>query len=281
MPKDIKKDSGMQGLIADRTLDEQIAYIERYESHGVPMQLRKRELWAAGLTHHKEKAENVVIFGCYELPRFPRLIPRYLRLLDALGIDYTFLDEEYCCGDPLIEMYSGEERRKGEKASREFMQKNISMAKAMGAKNLVYFCQWCYYTAKLLFPEGKEGHLYCPDVVVEKLRQRQLKVKPTAIGYFQGCHARGRRIAPQEHFRFAEYREILDRIKGLQVKEMNHKMCCVDFAPQIIEDAEKLGVDQIVTLCNACCIRLRDVAADKVEVRHYLEVLCDAVQIPA
>ena len=145
-------------VAAGRTLDEQIEHVRENGGHGTLQMLRSFVLRGVGIPQPKETAENCVAFGCYLSFLNPLELRDYLKLLDHLGVDYTYLEEELCCGLPMLFATEGEEREKAMKACREFMETNRDSAQRKGATTISYFCPWCAYLAKTLFPDDADRH---------------------------------------------------------------------------------------------------------------------------
>ncbi|MFC1861982.1 heterodisulfide reductase-related iron-sulfur binding cluster [Chloroflexota bacterium] len=280
------------GIIKNRSMDEQAEHVRKFYSHALPMTLRQRQLWGAGIERKREKAENIIFFGCYRLARFPQMFRRYFDLLDHMGIDYTFLDKEYCCGAPLVapgkgpplpnandSPKPGAEREKAEQISREFMGKNIALAKKAGGRNMVWGCVWCTYIARNLCPDTDVSHLYLPDILLSGLNKLNLKTKPTVIGFYQGCHGRSRRFGPAK-LNLQGYRDTLEKIKGLKVVDLPHQLCCQHAALRIIEEAEKLNINTIVSPCGGCHDKLINEGKGRIQARFYIDFVCDVVGIP-
>ena len=103
------------------TLDQQL---EKIEKDGVrqPFQ-RVRRVLLHGLVGQRKpsNAENVVMTGCAFIG-MPVQMHACFKLLDSLGVDYTYLrDIEYCCGWTSLESWHGTEGERDMAASREFM----------------------------------------------------------------------------------------------------------------------------------------------------------------
>ncbi|MCG6536994.1 MAG: hypothetical protein L7F78_20385 [Syntrophales bacterium LBB04] len=97
---------------------------------------------------YDRQAENVVIMRCQNLKLMPQTIKKFARILTRGGMDYTFLSQEYCCGNYL---YRPAIKAKDEKAlaecrsfSKEFAGLNIAQAKKLGARRLILLCSPCY-----------------------------------------------------------------------------------------------------------------------------------------
>ena len=124
--KDLRQDAVMQGIAEGRSLKQQVAYIKKQGNLGGPTALRNRLLGALDVVGSGRKAENLIIFGCYIPFRIPLSVPAYTTLLDRLGLEWTFLEKEYCCGLPMVEMTQGEQREAMVEAAKEFLYLNLS-----------------------------------------------------------------------------------------------------------------------------------------------------------
>ena len=92
------QDELVMPLLAGRTLDEQIGCIKRYGNHAVGSVLRDLVLESSiSLPKPRETAENLVFFGCYLPFLMPQLLRNYIEILERLGVEYTYLEKEFCC----------------------------------------------------------------------------------------------------------------------------------------------------------------------------------------
>jgi len=172
-----------------RTLAEQVETIRRFGNHGASPVLRAGVLAAHGIARPKAKAELCVIFGCYRPFTTPFLVRDGIRLLEMLDIDYTYLDQEYCCGAPLAMLASDEQSDEIGAVSREFNRRNLQLAREKGAATLAYCCVGCVHAAKNSCPETSEDHVYLLDVILDGLERCELKAPPGTVGYYEGCHS--------------------------------------------------------------------------------------------
>ena len=201
-------------VVAGRPLDEQIEHVRANGGHGTLPMLRAFVLMGVGITQPKETAENCVVFGCLLSFLNALQLRDYLKVLDRLEVDYTYLENELCCGLPMIFATEGEEREKAMKVAREFMETNCESAQRKGATTMSYFCPWCAYLAKTFFPDDADRHVYYPDLMIERLEKERLEVAPTVVGYYEGCHTRNRFYAPGVSLDWGRYRKLLDRPKS-------------------------------------------------------------------
>ncbi|MBI2907654.1 MAG: (Fe-S)-binding protein [Chloroflexi bacterium] len=263
-----------------RTIEEKLDCISREGNLSTPEALLKRLLWALGIEKPREEADYLVLFGCYGPYRLPFMVQRYLSLLERLGVRYTYLTKEHCCGVPVLEaaLEHGNEgqARTVREACKNFMAANISAGRARGARNTVYLCTWCAHMGKKFFPEDG-GQFYCVDLLLEKLEKADLEVAPTVVGYYEGCHLRNQHLTPGIELDWAAYREVLNRIKGLQVVDLNPKICCTVNPGKVVDQARKLGVKCIVSSCRACHMRLLEVGKEGMRMQFLPDLLFDAV----
>ena len=85
-----------------------------------------------------KRAENVIISGCVVLFRLPRILRSFANVLEDSGVSYTFLSEEYCCGNylyrPAIKARDDKAIKECRVYSKQFIGRNIVRAKNWGQK---------------------------------------------------------------------------------------------------------------------------------------------------
>lgn len=278
MPKDMRQDRMMLALVAGRSMEQQAECVRSQGNYSDANALRRSLLNALGVYRGRRRAENVILGGCYLPFSLPQSLRSYVEILEHLGLEYTFLDKEYCCGLPMVEMNEGEEREKAQELAKEFMRMNLSRGRELGAKKAVYCCVWCAYLAKKLLPDEDVDHLYYPDLIVDRLEQEDLRLKPTVVGYYEGCHARNRDWALGVRLNWARYRKLLDRIQGLKVVDLPRRVCCADHPERIVEEATRLNLGTIVCSCLACQMRVGQAAGGQVQMKFLPDLLRDALR---
>jgi len=287
MAKELLKTSGKsfaawrstaEALSCGRTLDEQMESIRRYGSHGASPALRAGVLAAHGIAKPKAEAENCIIFGCYRPFTTPFLVRDSIRLLDMLHVDYTYLDQEYCCGAPLVMSGSDDQAVDVLAAGREFNQMNLDLARRKGAARLAYCCAGCVHSARDSFREASEDHVYILDLILDGLEQRRLRIPPVVVGYFEGCHSVFQRMYPGAALDWGRYRQRLAGIEGLKVVDLGEKMCCKQSALKIVERAEKMNLDKVVCACNWCYSSLLPAAQGRVQMVTFQELLVQSLE---
>jgi hypothetical protein len=265
-------------LAAGRTLEEQIESCEKTGNHALPAILRTGLLRSIGVPEPKANAENFMIWSCY-VPFWSSMKLRdTVKLLNLLGVEYNYSGKEICCGAPMMQdaielVEVTEERRKKILAKTQgFMQHNVDLAEQAGQKTMVYACQVCACLAKKAFPNEPDRHRYIYDPIMDKLEERDLKIAPTVMGFFEGCH----RFFPyNSNLDWKRYRKLLGRVKGLEVVDMSQKLCCKQDSDGILAEAEKKNLSTIVAPDGDCHHMLKTAAAakGKIEIKNLPEVL--------
>jgi hypothetical protein len=264
-------------LARGRTFDEQVAAIRNCGNHGASPVLRLAALAAHGISNPKARAANGLIFGCYRPFTTPFLLWDYIKLLDLLGVDYTWFEKEYCCGLPLVMESDGAPTGKIAEAGEDFNRRNAELARAKEVETLAYCCVGCVYAAKRFSPFPAERQLYILDLILDALGNRALEMPPTALGYFEGCHSFYRARFPGINLNWQRYRQALENIKGLTIVDLPNTLCCKRSGEQILEQADQLKLDRILCPCNGCYGALKAAAQGKIELMNYPEVLLQSL----
>ena len=110
-----------------------------------------------------------------------------------------------------------------------------------------------------------------------RLEKETLRVKPTTIGYYEGCWARPHIINPNLDINLPAYRKWLNRIEGLHIVEMPHRTCCVMNPSRILDTAEANKVDCVVTPCTGCFVFLDRASRGRIPIKFLPELLLDAM----
>jgi Fe-S oxidoreductase len=264
---------------AGRSLDEQIAAVRGQGNHGAPSVLRAMALAASGLGQPARTAPNALVFGCYRPFSTPYVVRDAAELLTRLGVGFTWLEKEYCCGLPLL--HQGGKERAGEVlgVAREAILANRDNAAAKGATRFVYCCAGCAHAAKGALPESAGDHVYILDALLDALGTRPLAVAPRRLAYFEGCHTSYRKPFPDAGLDWPRYRRFLDGLAGLEVVDAPRNLCCKVAADKIVSWVEAEGLDELVCACSGCNVALRQAAAGRgpLRVKSSLELLSEAL----
>jgi len=198
--------------------------------------------------------EYMIITGCIRVFDSTLALRRYFRLLDKLGIAYTFLRmSEYCSNLPALHTAKGEEAWQAAwTGARDLMEMNLAQARELGVRNPVYFCSDGFAVAQEVFTRfGMDMEpLFYLDILSDRLEGRELRLEPCVVGYYQGCWRERRETNPKLKLNQPLWRAMLDRIEGIRVVELSTSICCKENPLAIVEEAESHGADCIVTPCN-------------------------------
>jgi Fe-S oxidoreductase len=271
--QDGKVSGFIQTARCGRTLEEQIRDIKTYGNHGVSPVLRNMTLDANALGVPKDKARHSLMFGCYRPFSTPYLLRDVVRLLDGLGIDYTWLEKEYCCGLPLLPQIEAKDRAAALPMIRDFIRGNRELARDKGADQLVYCCAGCAHVAWGALPEAKGEHAYILDVLLDALEAKTLRAAPTTIAYFEGCHSSYKPFFPETSLNWERYRRFLDKIENLTIIDAPNTKCCKKQADAIVASAMENNISALVCACSGCNVALRQAGRGKVRVMSYPELL--------
>jgi Fe-S oxidoreductase len=267
--------SKLLDLGSGRSVEEQIEYLDRYGNHGTPQLLRKKVLHNLGLPPAKETAEYMVVFGCYVPFSYGSLISDYFQVLDHIGINYTYLEDELCCGLPVISRSSESEIERSIKVGKTLMNANIEEQQKRGVKGNILLCCGCAHCYKAFSPHREIEHLYALDVLSRFSSGLQLKAPfQTTVGYFEGCHSHYKRSFPGTCLDWEDYRPILERVQGLKVVDLPNNLCCRTGSDKILQSATERGLDLIVSPCNGCCYRLSlESYSSNIRIEHIITLL--------
>lgn len=242
------------------------------------------------------KADLIYFPGCAASYIDTDIAKATVNILKMAGQTFTTLgDQDSCCGHPLVDVGLIDQAKK-------VAETNIQALKKVGAKTIVTSCAECYKTWKVDYPklfckstkdmDYKVVHLseLVDDLlgkgVINFNKKIEMKVTwhdPCHLGrlseswvHWEGDHGKyGLINHPKEYRRgtFGIYfapRNILNRIKGLEVMEMprtrENTLCCgagggareafKDYASYIgkerLEEAQSISVEAIVSGCPYC-----------------------------
>jgi Fe-S oxidoreductase len=196
--------------------------------------------------------------------------------LEHFGVDYTFLENEYCCGSPLVQGGNRSERNQAINAARRFLQLNIQQAIEQNVKTIAYFCSSCARIASSLLKDDTIKHTYLLDLLLDHVNPSQLRYRGTTVGYFEGCHGTINAFFSEAHIPWIRYREMLVRIPGLTVVDLPNDLCCRRRGDGIIESLLERNLSVIVCSCNNCVRFLERKAGTRIQVKHMVEIISEA-----
>ncbi|MBI4284806.1 MAG: FAD-binding oxidoreductase [Chloroflexi bacterium] len=227
---------------------------------------------------HKSKA--VYFAGCTASYVEKDIGLASVRLLDAAGVDFTYLGErESCCGTPMLvagkwDVFAG------------VMRQNIRAVKAAGADTVITSCPACDMMWRHIYPQWakkldieyniKTKHY--SEVVTEKLRTGEFRFpenegKGCTVTWHDSCHI-GRVSGVYE-----APRQLIESVPDVKLVEMAHNRedahCCGSVLTLIknppvaaevgkvrLDEAVATGAEKVLALCPCCEFQLR-VSAEK------------------
>jgi heterodisulfide reductase subunit D len=138
-----------------------------------------------------EKADVVYFVSCSSsyVDESMRAAVATSKLLDKLGLNWTSLEEEWCCGKPLKQI--GDMER-----AEEFAKHNIEQIERTGAKTVVTSCPACRVVLNWEYPKllGKPNNfrvLHTVQLLVEAVTDGRVdvgKTIPSRVTYHDPCN---------------------------------------------------------------------------------------------
>jgi Fe-S oxidoreductase/FAD/FMN-containing dehydrogenase len=205
-----------------------------------------------------------------------------VRLLDAAGVDFTYVGEkENCCGTPMLVAGKWD-------AFAEVMKQNVQVMKEAGVDTVITSCPACNMMWRQVYPawSKKLGVDYgivakhYSEVVTEKIRKGEFKFPEKAqknrvtVTWHDSCHI-GRASGVYE-----PPRQLIQAIPNVNFVEMPYNRdeahCCGSVLTLIkdppvaaevgktrLEEALEVNAEKILTLCPCCQVQLRVSARKK------------------
>ena len=240
-----------------------------------------KELMEKHGTGHKSKA--VYFAGCTASYVEHDIGMASVRLLDAAGVDFSYLGEkENCCGIPMLVCGKWD-------VFAETMRKNIAAVKAAGADTVISSCPACDMMWRQVYPvwakklsiEYNIKARHYTEVIADKIKSGQFqfpdnKNQSTTVTWHDSCHI-GRVSGVYE-----PPRDLIKAIPNVKFVEMDHNRenahCCgsvltlikdppvaADVGKVRLDEAVEAGAQKVLALCPCCEFQLR-VSADKKKV---------------
>jgi glycolate oxidase subunit GlcD len=246
----------------------------------------------------EEKAPTLLYFGCVASFQDITIIPNTLEIMKKANVNFNTLgDQERCCG--YISYLVGDQ-----KEFRSCIEKNISLFKKMGLKEIVTTCAGCYRTFKNLYPKsgGEMGDIqvfHAVEYFDKLIRDGKIAFKDgdrMKIAYHDPCDL-GRHMNVYD-----PPRNVIKAMKAVELVEFplnrNLAKCCgaggglkaydtemsLEIAYKRIQQAVSAGADAVVSACPACKSNLQLAAAKlrrekkgRVKVMDITELVADAL----
>ena len=265
------------------------------QSQGNPFneERQKRRDWAEGLSvkDFDGKTEYLYFPGCYLSydPRLKKVARAVAGILTKGEVSFGILgSKENCCGESI--------RKTGnEELFQRLAKENIKTFIDSGVKKIIVSSPHCYHTFKNEYTEFRVNFeiIHITQLILKLLKDGRLKIKGEyrkKVTYHDPCYL-GRHNGI-----FDEPREILHSIPGLELIELEHSkmnsLCCgmgggrvwmetpkeERFSNIRLEQAVKLGVQELITACPYCITAFEDSRlvlnlSEKIEIKDIVEVL--------
>jgi len=212
-------------------------------------------------------AEYALITSCF----LPSLVTQdarcFARLLDHLGVDYTLLPTEYCCGNLLyrqaLKDKTGEALKEADALAGEFLENNFGQARELGVRKLFSYCVGCDQVYRRLRDSLPLEVMWYPTLLAQVFEGGKLELE---ADYYAGCHYFYRQANSNSLPDLDSALTVLQRIEGLKLNQLNHRLCCT--RPQQAE-ALVAGIKNhtIITVCASCKMFLEQALKDKGDYR--------------
>ena len=258
---------------------------------------KKRADWAEGLSikTFTEGTEILYFPGCYFSydPRLKKAARATAQILNRAGVDFGILgDKENCCGESI--------RKTGdEQLFKRLARENIKTFIDHGVKKILVSSPHCYHTFKNEYPEFRVNFevVHVSQFLFELVNGGRLgfnQAYEKRVTYHDPCYL-GRHNGIYD-----EPREILQKIHGLELKEMPDSrvdsLCCGGgggriwmetpkgerFSDLRLEQALGVGAEVLVTSCPYCITNFEDSrltleVTEKIEVKDLTEIIYEAL----
>lgn len=263
---------------------------KEHNPYGEPYSERFLKVKATKKEGEKEIPEVVYFVGCTSAYRSPEIAEAVLKILDKAKINYMILDDEWCCGSPILRMGY-------RKQAEEVMKHNQRAINSLKSKTIIASCAGCYKTLKQDYPEQgfplNAEILHASEYIQKLVDEKKIKIDKKfekIVTYHDPCHL-GR------HSQIYDTpRKLLQQIPGVKLVEMEFNRenahCCGSgggmeatyheianaSGSRRIEEAKETGAEIIATTCPFCKKQLMKVSSNGIEVCDVTELLAQNLE---
>ena len=237
-------------------------------------------------TENSKKSETVTLTpqvvyfaGCMS-HLTPKIEQSMVKIFEAAGVNYTFLDKDggICCGRPL--MLTGD--REG---SEQLVARNTEAILSTGAKILVCSCPICYRIFKDTYKLEGVQVLHHTEYILQLLESGMITVRKSARKgvYHDPCEL-GRNSGI-----YQQPRDVLYRVLNLQKTAYEGKdaLCCGHsiaaegmpykkrrmIARDALHKMTEQPVDMLITACPSCKKAFAEIG--EADIRDIAEIVCE------
>jgi heterodisulfide reductase subunit D len=240
-----------------------------------------------------KRGEVLIFSGCVTSHNCRENLKATIEVLNKARIDYQMMDDEWCCGSPLLDLGNVDGIAK-------LAEHNLEMIKAMGVNKVVFLCPHCQEIFQNTYPQVTERKLDFELIFITKYLKELIdknKLKPTKslpykISYHDPCYL-GRYLGD-----FESARDILNKIPNISLVEMERNKeesyCCgagggakildydnsVAICQERIKEFKKTGGEVLVTSCPLCKSQFRDMnqsANKEIVIKDTVEILRESL----
>jgi len=227
------------------------------------------------------RARTAYFAGCTASYVEPDIAMASVRLLDAAGVDFTYVGEkESCCGIPMLAAGKWD-------VFEETFRKNLKVMREAGVDTVIASCPACNLMWRQVYPvwakklglEYSINARHYSEVLAERIKAGKFSFpvreeqKAVTVTWHDSCHI-GRASGVYE-----PPREVIQAIPGTHLVEMQHHReagrCCgsvltlikdppvaAELGKTRLDEALEAGAEKVLALCPCCEFQLR-VSADK------------------
>jgi Fe-S oxidoreductase len=232
-----------------------------------------------GLNADRE-AEYVIIAGCVQPEGMPNVFSALKNVFDQLGISYTFLSKEYCCGwmplgQPAVMAKNEEDIAASKELAGQFVQENFKQAKSLGARSIALFCAACEPTYS-----NYKNTTDLEVISYTELLDRYFEGGTLDLDadYYAGCY-RFRRKITTSPLDLEPPLQVLGKIEGLRVNHLDNSKCCY-IPPHLETLAQSIKSETVINICTGCHYNLKNSLKGKGEYQFKMlpEIVWESLQ---
>ena len=226
-----------------------------------------------------QKSEYVLLSGCVIPERIPQFLNAIKEFMEEVGVSYTFLSKEYCCGwlpllQPAVIAKDSEKVNLLKKVSQEFIEANIKQAENLGAKAIVTLCSACEPNYRNFKQATKIEIIHYIDLLARYFGGGKLELE---ADYYPGCYRFRRRITDVP-FDFQTPLSLLNKIEGLKLNPVNETLCCY-IPPHFDEILKSVSSRVVITTCTGCYSKLKqELPKEKHDIKLLPEIITEALK---
>jgi heterodisulfide reductase subunit D len=257
----------------------------------------ERLSWLTEKNRVDVQAETAFFVGCSSAYVRQNMATDTVGALERLGVDYTVLSDEWCCGHPY--MAAGELDK-----ARQSLEHTIAQYVELGVKRVVFNCPGCLKTFKHDVPKvlGRAlpfRPMHLLELMADLAQKGEIHFKPVSpkitVTYHDSC-TMGRWLGIYE-----APRTLLKHIYGVALTEMprnrGNGYCCgagglirYDFAEisnragtERFQEAEATGADVLMTSCPACLVQFQQTRSklkSRMRIMDITQIIWEQLALP-